>query len=111
MSKAVNQAEFVGPNMIAQGDTRNEVRVRLQDHTGAPIDITGKTVTWSGAQEDILAVPARQATVYPNGEVGIKFLSTDVMRRGALYLQFDVTWSAGVVETFPARNNLFLVIT
>lgn len=106
----VNRAEFRSANMIKAGDTRNEIRVRLLEYTDAPINLAGKTVTWSAAQNKMLVLD-RAATVYTNGEVGIRFNLADAVKKGPLYLQFEVDHGGGLIERFPADGNLFLKIT
>lgn len=111
MYMPVNRAEFVNATQIAAGDTRNIVRVKLMTAAGVPIDVTGKTVTWSAKHDGKVIVSGRAATVYAGGEVGIKFLTADAVKQGTLYLQFKVVWTASEHEYFPADGNLYLLLT
>lgn len=111
MARSVNQAKFVSANQMAAGDTRNIIRVRLLSVDGTPLDLLGKTVTWSAKDKNGRLFAGRSATVYSGGEVGIKFSNADNVQKGPVYLQFKVVWSASENEFFPADGNLFLLMT
>lgn len=95
---------------MAAGDTYNEIRVRLLDRDGKPVDLTGRTVTWNAEAGRRRLINNRTATAYTNGEVGIKFTAADRIPKGPLYLTFQVDWGTGI-EHFPSHNDLLLHIT
>lgn len=109
MKHPMNRAEFRNADTIASGDTYNEIRVRLLDQDGKPVNLTGKTVTWSAETYRKRIIHGRAAAAYTNGEVGIKFLTADNLPEGPLYLNVYVTGS-GLTEAFPAYNDLILKV-
>lgn len=111
MYKPINMAIFKDASQISAGDTRNQIIIKLMDKDGAAKDLTGRTVTWSGRNQQGVVIANRSAQVFASGEVGIKFLTADNIKPGAMYLQFKVVWSASETEYFPADNKLFLTIT
>lgn len=106
--KPINRAEFKNASAIVEGDTKNEIVVRLLNEDNQPVILTGKPVTWSAATEEGALILDRAATVYQNGEVGIKFLPEDAFGSVTVFLQFAVTHAAGQIERFPADNSLFM---
>lgn len=111
MFKSVNHAEFVGGSIIKEGDTQNELRIRLLDADFNPIDLAGNTVTWSLASARGRLIEARPATVIGDGVVEIGFEANDSVGWGILLLQLNVLYPSGEVEKFPADANMVIKVT
>lgn len=106
----MNRAEFRLADTLAAGDTKNEIRVRLLDRDGTPVNLSAGAVTWSAEAGRKRFIHERAATAYTSGEVGIKLLPSDDIPKGPLYLVFRIDWGAAGVEFFPSHNNLILNI-
>jgi uncharacterized protein YjbI with pentapeptide repeats len=109
--KPVNSAEFKAGSSIMDGDTYNEIIVRLLDMDGQPVDLADKSVRWSASNGGSLVIPPRLASTYQNGEVGIRLQPMDSLGEGMVQLQFSVEWSSERFERFPADGNLFLHVS
>lgn len=109
--KPVNRAEFKTASVIMEGDTRNEILVRLLDKNGQNVVLTGKTVRWSASTDKGMVIQPRVATVYQNGEVGIKLTASDSIGDQTIYVQFAVEWAVDEIERFPADGDLFLKVS
>lgn len=112
-SNAANTVKILSPDTVKQGDTENGFRVQLLKDD-VPVDLTGKTVTWSAASNKGKFVSDRSATVEGNGlsgTVGIEFTGDDHGATGSMRVEFKVAYADGDVEKFPAHSFAYFEIT
>lgn len=112
-SNAANTVKILSPDTVKQGDTENDFRVQLLKGD-VPVDLTGKTVTWSAASNKGKFVSDRPATVEGDGldgTVGIEFTGDDQGATGSMRVEFKVAYADGDVEKFPAQSYAYFEIT
>jgi len=98
---------------IKQNDTSPSLQAILKDASQTPIDLTGATVMFHmKSVGGTLKIDAEMTiTDSDNGVVQYDWVSGDTSTVGAYYVEFEVTYSDGGIETFPNTGSLPLVIT
>ena len=91
---------------IGQGDTRPDLISDLtNEQTGAVIDLTGATVTFSMTllEATTPTIDAQACTVLDeaNGQVQYRFTTTDTATAGDYDAEFEITFADGGIETVP----------
>lgn len=109
MYKPITQAEFKSAAQIVAGDTYNIIQVRLLDHRGSEIDLTGAAVTWSAVQNGREIVKGRIAPAIGFTTVGVRFQANDPVKPGVVYLEFRVV-KDGTVAIYPSTADLLLKV-
>ena len=108
---AANTVEILTPNVLKQGDTFNEIRVRLQ-RENVNVSFTDVTVVWSAAGPNGAIITDRPATIHGNGEISFAFTEEDKGAWGTLRIEFKVTHNVtNKVEKFPANDHVRLHVT
>ncbi|KIL45769.1 hypothetical protein [Jeotgalibacillus soli] len=107
----INRAEFIAGNIAKAGDTKNEFVIQLLDRNGARVDLTGATVTWTAASRLGRLIAPRAATILTDGQVSVKFQDADPIGVGEIFIELTVTRGDGLVEKFPAEDNLIMRVT
>jgi len=98
---------------IKQNDTGPVLRATLTDSDGNAVNITGASVQFH--MEDLngnLKVDA--ACVIVDGTSGIvdyEWVAADTEDSGTFYVEWEVTYADGTIETFPNRGHRSVVIT
>ena len=96
-----------------QHDTRPALVKTLLDASGAVVNVTGATVVFNMTQGSTVKVSrgAAMVTDGPNGVVSYTPTSTDTATAGEFQGEFEVTYAAGGVQTFPSPHKMRIVIT
>jgi uncharacterized protein YfaS (alpha-2-macroglobulin family) len=98
---------------IRQNDTSPSLQATLKDFEGTPIPISGATVQFHMKSIDGTLKVDQQMTITDadNGVVQYDWQSGDTDTQGSYYVEFEVTYSDGSIETFPNKGNLSVVVT
>ena len=98
---------------IKQNDTSPSLEATLSDANLVPVNITYATVMLHMKAISGAVVLTRQMTITDaeNGVVQYDWQAGDTATVGTYYVEFEVTYSDGNVETFPNTGSLPLVIT
>lgn len=108
---AANTVEILTPDVLKQGDTFNEIRVRLK-RNNVNVNFANVTVVWSAAGAKGTIITDRPATIHENGEMSFSFTEEDKGAWGTLRIEFKVTHNAtNKVEMFPANDHVRLHVT
>ena len=97
---------------IKQNDTSPSVTATLTDANSVPVNVSGATVRFH--MEDVvgtLKVDAEMAIPDGiNGVVQYDWQAGDTDTAGTYYVEFEVTYNDGAVETFPNNNKEVIII-
>jgi len=98
---------------IKQNDTSPSLEATLSDVNLVPVNITAAVVMLHMKAIGGAVVLTRQMTITDaeNGVVQYDWQAGDTATVGTYYVEFEVTYSDGNVETFPNTGSLPLVIT
>lgn len=108
---AANTVEILTPDVMKQGDTFNEVRVRLK-RKNVNVDLANVDIVWSAAGAKGTVITDRPVTIHENGEVSFGFTEEDKGAWGTLRVEFKVTHSGtNKIEKFPANDHVRLHVT
>jgi hypothetical protein len=92
-------------NVLKQGDTKSEIRLKLLDFSESPLDLTGKTVNVVIANsigKVLEKTPAIDST--DTGVIYFQFSPDDVTGYGDMRLEVHVTDSSGEVQIIPSNG-------
>lgn len=97
---------------IKQNDTSPSLQATLSDTSGA-VDIVGATVKLHMKSLAGVLVIDEDMTITDatNGVVQYDWVTGDTSTVGAYYVEFEVTYADGGIETFPNSGSLPLVIS
>ena len=97
---------------IKQNDTSPSVQAALTDANNTAISLNGATVMFHmEAVDGTLKVDAEMTvTDAEGGVVQYDWVSGDTDTVGTYYVEFEVTYSDGAVETFPNNNKEVIII-
>ena len=97
---------------IKQNDTSPSLQATLSDTSGA-VDIVGATVRlhMKSVGGDVVIDKAMTITDANNGVIQYDWEAGDTSTVGTYYVEFEVTYADGGIETFPNTGSLALVIT
>ena len=100
---------------IKQNDTRPSLEVYLRDDKDRPVDITGATVVFNmrNAATDVAVVTNGTVAVISTsaGRGRYTFVAADTATAGTFDAEFQITFAAGGVETFPNDGHIKIIIT
>ena len=98
---------------IKQNDTSPSLEATLSDANLVPVDITSATVMLHMKAVGGSVVLDEQMTITDaeGGVVQYDWQAGDTATVGTYYVEFEVTYADGSVETFPNTGSLPLVIT
>tara|TARA_R110000737_G_scaffold3850_1_gene12776 strand:- start:746 stop:1066 length:321 start_codon:yes stop_codon:yes gene_type:complete len=98
---------------IKQNDTSPSLQATLKDALLVPVDITSATVKFHMKSLDGVVKIDETMTITDasGGVVKYDWQTGDTSTVGTYYVEFEVTYADGAVETFPNTGNLPLVIT
>ena len=100
---------------IKQNDTRPELDIFLRDDKDRSINITGATVKFSMRNASTNVVKISLAAVTPvsstAGRVKYSFTASDTDTAGNFDGEFQVTFIAGQIETFPNDGYIKVIVT
>ena len=98
---------------IRQNDTSPSLQATLKDFEGTSISISGATAQFHMKSIDGTLKVDQQMTITDadNGVVQYDWQSGDTDTPGSYYVEFEVTYSDGSIETFPNKGNLSVVVT
>lgn len=97
---------------VRNADTQVPLASTLTDRTGAPVDLTGATVSfrlvdWMGTS----VLNAAATIVTPSaGKVSYTLQAADTARATTYRGKWVVTFSGGGVQTFPTAPDDYLVV-
>lgn len=97
---------------IKQDDTSPSLQATLQDASGTAIDISGSSVRFHMKSVDGTLKVDQPMTIV-NGSGGLvqyDWVSADTDTVGTYYVEFEVTYSDGSIETFPNNGNETVVV-
>lgn len=91
---------------IKQGDTSPSLRVTLKDGALNPIDLTGATVFFHMKSVSGELKVSTQAGIVDGASGIVQYIWTpnDTDTVGTYYIEFEVTYADGSVETFPNKG-------
>lgn len=97
---------------IKRGDTRNCIKAILKNASGAPVDLTGCSVSFHMAQLNRPAVISRAAHIQDavTGEVWFVWASGETNIAGVYRAEFEVVYQDGRRETFPNDGYISIQI-
>jgi len=98
---------------IKQNDTSPSLEATLSDANLVPVNITSATVMlhMKAIGGDVVLDEQMTITDAEGGVVQYDWQVGDTATVGTYYVEFEVTYSDGSVETFPNTGSLPLVIT
>ena len=100
---------------IKQNDTRPELDTFLRDDKDRSINITGATVKFSmrNASTNVGKISLAAVTVVSStaGRVKYSFTASDTDTAGNFDGEFQVTFIAGQIETFPNDGYIKVIVT
>jgi hypothetical protein len=103
---------------IGQGDRRPPLVRTLTDVDGVPVDLTAATSVrfhmWRASSSRALVIDA-VATKDPDqvtnpGKVSYSWVAGDTGAAGTYLAEWEVTWSAGITETYPNHDDMVIEI-
>ena len=99
--------------IIKQNDTSPSLEATLSDANLVPVNITAATVMlhMKAIGGDVVLDQQMTITDAEGGVVQYDWQVGDTATVGTYYVEFEVTYSDGSVETFPNYGSLPLVIT
>jgi hypothetical protein len=92
-------------NVLKQGDTKSEIRLKLLDFSESPLDLTGKTVNIVIANS--IGKVLEKTPVIDSTDTGViyfQFSPDDVTGYGDMRLEVHVTESSGKVQIIPSNG-------
>jgi len=97
---------------IKQNDTSPSVQAALTDANNTAINLTGASVQFHmEAVDGTLKVDAAMTvTDDTGGVVQYDWVTGDTDTVGTYYVEFEVTYSDGSIETFPNNNKEVIII-
>jgi len=100
---------------IKQNDTRPELDIFLRDDKDRSINITGATVKFSmrNASTNVVKISLAAVTTVSStaGRVKYSFTASDTDTAGNFDGEFQVTFIAGQIETFPNDGYIKVIVT
>tara|TARA_R110000782_G_scaffold106526_1_gene194765 strand:+ start:364 stop:681 length:318 start_codon:yes stop_codon:yes gene_type:complete len=92
---------------IKQNDTSPSMQASLTDSSLSPIDLTGASVALHMNYIDgvVKISSAMSITDATGGVVQYNWFTGDTDTVGTYYVEFQVTYSDGSIETFPNSGN------
>ena len=98
---------------IKQNDTSPSLEATLSDANLVPVNISAATVMlhMKAIGGDVVLDEQMTITDVQNGVVQYDWQVGDTSTVGTYYVEFEVTYSDGSIETFPNTGSLPLVIT
>ena len=98
---------------IKQNDTSPSLEATLSDANLVPVNITAATVMlhMKAIGGDVVLDEQMTITDAEGGVVQYDWQAGDTATVGTYYVEFEVTYSDGSIETFPNTGSLPLVIT
>ncbi len=99
--------------IIKQNDTSPSLEATLSDANLVPVDITAATVMlhMKAVGGDVVLDEQMTITDADGGVVQYDWQTGDTDTVGTYYVEFEVTYADGSIETFPNNSSLPLVIT
>ena len=93
---------------IKTGDTGPALRRTLLDTSGDAEDLTGATVAFHMESTDGVVVVDGSATLVDaaNGVVQYEWQSGDTDESGTFFGEFEVTFSDGIVQSYPNDGDI-----
>lgn len=93
---------------LVQNDTLRSLRVTLGDLqndgvTPKVVDLTGAASILAIADQDGVNLFSRTVTGDSSGVIDMAWQTGDLAKLSDIYVQYQVTWSAGKIQTFPVR--------
>ena len=97
---------------IKQNDTSPSVQAALTDANNTAINLTAATVQFHmEAVDGTLKVDAAMTvTDAEGGVVQYDWVTGDTDTAGTYYVEFEVTYTDGTIETFPNNNKEVIII-
>lgn len=98
---------------IKQNDTSPSLEATLSDANLVPVNLTAATVMlhMKAIGGDLILDEQMTLTDAENGVVQYDWRAGDTATVGTYYVEFEVTYLDGSVETFPNTGNAVVVIT
>lgn len=98
---------------IKQNDTSPSLQATLKDAAGSVVDISGSSVRFHMKSVDGTLKVDEPMTIVSGvgGIVQYDWASGDTDTVGSYYVEFEVTYSDGSVETFPNNGNESVTVT
>lgn len=98
---------------IKQNDTSPSLEAKLSDNNLVSVDLTAATVMLHMKAVGGGVVLDQQMTITDDegGVVQYDWQTGDTATVGTYYVEFEVTYADGSVETFPNTGSLPLIIT
>jgi len=98
--------------VYTQNDTSPSLQANLKDYQGNAINLAGCSVQFHMVSVDGEVTITRDATVEnaSTGLVQYDWQSGDTAVAGSYYVQFQITYGDGAVETYPNNTKLTLII-
>ena len=101
---------------LKQNDTRPELQVTLKDGSGVAVNVTGAVIVFSmrseGRRDKVVNRQPVTLVTAVSGVVKYPWGAPDTKGAGRFVGEFEVTYSAGGIETFPNNeaNQLNIII-
>ncbi len=99
---------------IKQNDTSKKIEATLKDVAGVAVNLTGATVVFSMwlKRSRTLKVDEASATIVvaASGTVEYQWVAADTDTAGDYEGEFEVTFSGGLIETFPNDRNIQIAV-
>lgn len=98
---------------IKTGDTRPLLEKQLLDRDGDPVNLTGAAVVFIMSQDGVLKVNRGSCSLVDaaTGQAAYTWQAADTDTAGDYDGEFEVTFSPGVIQTFPNPRKLRIVVT
>lgn len=98
--------------VYTQNDTSPSLQANLKDYQGNAINLNGCTVQFQMVSLDKTVEVVQPATVQDAaaGLVQYEWQPNDTSTAGTYYVQFEITYGDGAVETYPNNDKLTLII-